>query len=795
MLKNLWLVALRNIKKDKGYTVLNVIGLSIGITCCLFLLFYIQDELSYDRYHEKADRIVRINSYINEPENHMKLAITQFVLAPELKKDFPEVEEAVRFQNSGRTMFKNGDLHFYEDKLYYTDSNVFKVFSWQFVEGNPETALKEPKSIVLTQTSAEKYFGKNKSAVGKSLLNNKGEIFNVTGVIKDVPKNSHLLFTALISASSLPKDYDGGGWGNFNIYSYALLKPNTDQVAFEKKLLGLYDQFMAPIFTQFNIKIHYGVQPIADIHLHSDMTSEPEELGSMSYIYIFSAIALFMLIIACINYMNISTARSARRAKEIGIRKVAGSTKVQLISQFLVESLLTACIALLLSIILVLALLPLFNSLSGKSLSFEILFQPAAFLILVGIILFVGIGGGLYPAFYLSKFNPVTVLKGHFSKGSSNVNLRRALIVVQFSISMIMLVCTYVVYKQLQFVRSKDLGFNKAQVISMEVDGNENVKSKVLAFKDALKADAQVVSVSASQSRPGSGNINFMLFSLDSKNGKTDKGVSCYGVDEDYFSALGIKLIKGRNFSGPSDTLRSIIVNENLVSYFGWDEPLGKVVKLSGDTSSNYLQVIGVVKDFNQKSLYNPMEPLILFYRPNSNNILAKITPQNITATVSGMEKSWKAIFPELPFKYAFLDQDFDSQYAADQKRGKIFTAFSILTILITCLGLLGLIAFTTQQRQKEIGIRKVMGAGLTQIVPLIVKNFVVLVGLSCFIAFPVAWYFMSNWLKVFPYNTGLSPKPFLLSAIVILLITLLAVMFHTVKAALANPVKSLRTE
>ena len=795
MLKNLWLVALRNIKKYKGYTVLNVIGLAIGITCCLFLIFYIQDELSYDRYNEKADRIVRINSYINEPENHMKLAITQYVLGPELKKDFPEVEDAVRFVANGKTMFKNGDLRFYEDKLYYTDSNVFRVFTYHFIEGNPETALREPNSIVLTQTSAEKYFGKNTSAIGKTLQSNAGKIYNVTGVIKDVPKNSHLLFTALISISSLPKDYDGGGWGNFNIYTYALLKPNTDQAAFEKKLLVLYDQFMAPIFTQFNIKIHYGVQPIADIHLHSDMTNEPEELGSMSYIYIFSAIALFMLIIACINYMNISTARSARRAKEIGIRKVNGSNKVQLISQFLLESLLTAGVALLLSIGLVLVLLPVFNSLSGKSLSFSELMQPATLLILLGIVVFAGIGGGLYPAFYLSKFNPVTVLKGSLSKSSSNVNLRRALIVVQFSISMIMLVCTYVVYRQLQYVRNKDLGFDKEQVISIDVDGSANVQSKVIAFKDALKENSKVVSVSASQSRPGNGNINFILFSLDSKNGKVDKGVSCYGVDEDYFSTLGIKLIKGRNFSSPSDTLRSIIVNENLVNYFGWKDPIGQIVKSSGDTSKNYFQVIGVVKDFNQKSLYNPMEPLILFYQPHGNDVLVKLSPQNISSSLSGIEKSWKAIFPDLPFQYVFLDQDFDSQYAADQKRGKIFTAFSIITILITCLGLLGLIAFTTQQRQKEIGIRKVMGAGLSQIVPLIVKNFVVLVGLSCLIAFPTAWYFMSKWLEIFPYNTGLSPVPFVVSAIIILMITLLSVTFHTLKAALANPVKSLRTE
>src|SRR6185436_2639557 len=401
---------------------------------------------------------------------------------------------------------------------------------------------------------------------------------------------------------------------------------------------------------------------------------------------------------------------------------------------------------------------------------------------------------GSYPAFYLSKFSPINVLKGSLSKGSSNVTLRRSLVVIQFSISMIMLICTWVVYGQLKYLRNKDLGFNSEQVLIATANSNNDIRSKILAFKNEMRSNPQVISVSTAQAVPGSG-ANFSLFSIESKNGYVDKGVDCYGVDEDYFSTLGIKLVKGRNFSEPPDTLRSIIVNENLVNYFGWTEPLGQIVKSSGDTSSNYFEVIGVVKDFNQKSLYNPMEPLILFYRPNSNSILAKVNPQNITATVSGIEKTWKSIFPELPFQYVFLDQDFDSQYAADQKRGKIFTAFSILTILITCLGLLGLIAFTTQQRQKEIGIRKVMGAGLPQIVPLIVKNFVVLVGLSCFIAFPVAWYFMSNWLKVFPYNTGLSPVPFVVSAIVILLITLLAVTFHTVKAALANPVKSLRTE
>ncbi len=794
MIKNLLLVAIRNFKRDKGYSLLNILGLTIGITFSLFLIFYIMDELSYDRYHKNADRIVRINSFIKEPENSMKLAISQFPLAPTLKHDFPEVEEAVRFVNNGRTLFKKGETSFYEDIVYCADSNLFKVFSYEFIEGDPAKALIEPRSLVLTQSSAEKYFGKHTAAVGQSLRNSKGDAFKITGVIKDVPKNSHILFNALISISTLPKDY-GQDWGNFNIYNYALLRPNTNLDLFEKKLIPMYDKYMKSIFAQFHITIRYGIQKLTDIHLHSDVANEPGEPGSMSYIYIFSAVAFFMLLIACINYMNLTTARSARRAKEIGIRKVTGSTRTQLIAQFLIESSLTAALALAISVGLVVLLLPVFNSLSGKSISVSALLQPGTVLILISIILFVGLAGGSYPAFYLSKFNPVSVLKGSLSKSSSNTNLRRALVVVQFSISMIMLICTWVVYGQLKYLRSKDLGFNKEQVMLMNVDQPGDQRSKILAFKNAMQKNSKIKSVSASESRPGAGSMNLLLFSIDSKNGKVDKGVICYGIDEDYFPTLGMKIDKGRNFAGLPDTLRSIIVNETFVKYFGWDNPLGKKVQQSGDTSNNYYEVVGVVKDFNQRSLYNPLEPLILFYRPHSNSIVAKLSPADIGSTIGSIERTWKSLFPDLPFKYTFLDQDFDSQYAADQKRGKIFTSFSILTILITCLGLLGLIAFITQQRQKEISIRKIMGAGLVEIVPMITKNFVLLVGLSCFIAFPIAWYFMNQWLKVFPYNTGIRILPFILSALVVLGITLLTVIFHSVKAAMSNPVKSLRTE
>ncbi|MGN6495628.1 MAG: ABC transporter permease [Agriterribacter sp.] len=795
MLKNLLLVAIRNFKRDKWYSLLNILGLMIGITFSLFLIFYIKDELSYDRYHEKADRIFRINSIIKEADRDtMRWAIAPFPLGPALSKDYPEVEEAVRFVGSGRTMFKNGALRLYEGKVFFADSNVFRVFTCHFIEGNPQTALKAPNSVVLSESSAIKFFGAHTKYEGKSLENVNGTVYKVTGVIKDVPKNSHLIFNILASRSTLPANFSDS-WGSFDFYTYVLLKPGTTAAAFGNKMKPIYDKYLASIFAQYNIKIRFEAQPITSIHLHSETPNEPEEVGSMSYVYIFAAVAFFLLLIACINYMNLTTARSARRAKEIGIRKVTGSNKLQLVLQFLVESTLTSFIALLLSIGLIALLLPMFNTLAGKFISFSTLFRPDTMLILLAVVIFVGMVGGSYPAFYLSKFNPVNVLKGSLSKGSSNVTLRRVLVVTQFSISMIMLICTWVVYGQLQYLRSKDLGFNKDQVLTALAVTDRDIRSSVISFKNEMHNNPQVLAVSTSRAVPGQG-ISFNLFSIQSKDGFVDKGVDCYSIDEDYLNTLNIKVVKGRNFSGLADTLHSILVNENMTKAFGWgDSPIGKRIKYPGDTSGNYFEVVGVVKDFNQKSLYNPIAPLILFYAPNNNLIQLKLSATNMPATLAGIETAWKKNFPDMPFQYTFLDQDFDSQYAADQKRGKIFTAFSILTIIITCLGLLGLIAFTTQQRQKEISIRKIMGAGVQQIVPLITRNFVALVGISCLIAFPVAYLFMDKWLKIFPYNTGITIAPFLLSAVSVLFITMLTVMFHTVKAALANPVKALRTE
>src|SRR6478752_6041468 len=480
MIKNLFLVAIRNFRRDKWYSLLNILGLTIGIAFSLFLIFYIKDELSYDRYNEKANRIFRINANIKEADKDtMRWAVTPFPMGPALSKDYPEVEEAVRFVSNGKTLYKNGELRLYEDKVFFADSNLFRVFTHKFIEGNPQTALVTPNSMILTSSVAEKFFGKDKPYVGKTLENANGDVYKITAVIKDVPKNSHILFNILISRSSLPADF-ADNWGGFGFYTYVLLKPNASAAAFEKKLLPVYDKYLASIFAQFNIKMRFGIIPVTSIHLHADTANELEELGSMSYIYIFAAVAFFMLLIACINYMNLTTARSARRAKEIGIRKVTGSSKSQLVLQFLIESTLTALFALLLSIGFIALFLPTFNTIAGKFISFGTLLQPNTLLILLGIVFFIGFAGGSYPAFYLSKFNPVNILKGSLSSASGNVGLRRVLVVIQFSISMIMLICTWVVYGQLKYLRNKDLGFNKDQVLTISANTDRDIKGKIL---------------------------------------------------------------------------------------------------------------------------------------------------------------------------------------------------------------------------------------------------------------------------------------------------------------------------
>ena len=793
MFKNYIKIAWRNIWKDKEYSILNIFGLAIGITCSLFLILYVLDELSFDRYHKNTERIYRISSYIKEPEREMKTANTQYPLGPVLQRDFPEVEEAVRIVNVDELYYKVGEEQFLENMFYYADVKLFDIFTFPFIEGVSSNALLEPNSIVLTSSMALKYFG-SLNVIGQSLENSRNEIFTITGVIEDIPNNSHLKAEAFISSSTLPADF-ANSWGQFgNFFTYVLLKPNTKVEDFEARLLPLYDGYMAEIFEPYNVKIKYGILPITSIHLKSDLEGEPGETGSMSYIYIFSIVALFMLIIASINYMNLTTARAAGRAKEIGIRKVVGSNRSQLIKQFLMESLLVTLFSTMLSFVMVLLLMPFFNTISGKELTFKILFEPSIFGILITVVTLVGLLGGSYPAFYLSSTSAISVLKGNLSKSSSNSILRKVLVTTQFTISMVMLICTLIVYNQLNFMRDKDLGFNSEQIISLYIDPAKNIDGKLKRYKSELLKRVDISTASISEATPGK-ITNFNLFKIETENGFIEKGVDSYGIDEDYFNTLGMQLVEGRNFSKdiPADTINNLIVNETMVKAMGWKTALGK--KITSPGGEFEIKVIGVVKDFNQKSLYNPIEPLLLVFRPNAFSLQAKISSTNMSQTVSELQTMWQEMFPDTPFQYRFLDQEFDSQYSADQKRGQIFTAFSGLTILISCLGLLGLVAYTTQQRRKEISIRKVVGAKVSNIVVLIAKSFMGLIFISCLIAFPLAYFFMWKWLEVFPYKTDLSITTFLFSALLIISITLFTVGFHTIKSAMANPVKGLRTE
>ncbi|HNP18087.1 MAG TPA: ABC transporter permease [Fulvivirga sp.] len=795
MLKNLIKISVRNILKEKGYSTINIVGLAIGITCSIFLLLYVLDELSYDRYNTNADNIYRVVSNIKEPDNSFTWAVAQIPLADEVRENNTQVVNAVRFFGSGRTLYKYEDKSFNEEEFYLADSTVFDMFTYEFLEGDKETALDNPNSLVLTESVAIKYFGTT-DCLNKALTDPENKQYNITGVIKDVPQNSHFRFDALISRNSAP-EYRGS-WGNFGVFTYLQFPDGYDPHDFQPSLDSIIVKNVNPIFERMGISISYELQKITDIHLHSKIQDEAEEGGDISYIYIFSIVAAFMLIIASINYMNLATARSFKRAKEVGIRKVMGSLRGQLISQFITESLLLTLLSLLVSLGAIYLLLPYFNDLANKSISYSYLFQGNVIIVLIGIVFLVGIVGGSYPAFYLSRFNPAEVLKGRSSRQGGNSIIRKILVVLQFSISIFMLISTLVVFNQLNFLRDKDLGFNKEQVLRLEVPGQE-LRNKLGVLRNSWMQLPGVVNVATASTTPGS-NVGKVIFNVESNDGEMmEKGVDFFAADFDYLSTLGMTIVEGRDFSRDilSDTIEAVLVNEAMVDRMAWTEPLGKKFEIPSRDTVVVKKVVGVIKDYNQNSLYDEIEPLMVMYRKNNYFTYIKMDTKDVPALVKNVESDWKTVFPNQPFEYKFLDQDFDSQYAADQRRGTIFTIFSSLTIVIACLGLLGLTSFTTEQRTKEIGIRKVIGASLQSIVFLVSKEFLLLVVIATIIAFPVAYYFMSNWLQAFAYKINLNDEvfTFILSAILALFITLLTVGFHTVKAAMANPVKALRSE
>ncbi|GHN01679.1 ABC transporter permease [Cytophagales bacterium WSM2-2] len=793
MLRNLIKIAFRNLVKDKGYSAINITGLTIGITCSLFLLMYILDELSYDKYHVNSKNIYRIVSNIKEPDNAFTWAVVQKPMAVELRDKYPEVKNAVRFDGMNRNLYKNGDKQFYENDFYLSDSTVFDMFTYEFIAGDPSTALDQPFTMVLTETTAKKYFANPADALNQTLVNQQDESFKITAIIKDVPMNSHFRFSGLVSESTRRQQV--GGWGGFGTTTYIQLPDGYDLAKMQASLDKIVKEKVNPIFEQIGIKVQYELQPITKIHLYSKIQDEAEAGGDISYIYIFGAVAAFMLIIACINYMNLSTARSTNRAKEVGLRKVMGSQRHQIMTQFLTESVMVAFVSLSLSIILIYALLPQFNALANKQLSFSYLLQKPVTLSLVGIILITGVVGGSYPAFYLSSFNPVNVLKGKLAFKGGNSLLRKGLVVTQFGLSIFMLISTLIVFDQLQFLRTKDLGFNKENVVRLNLN-NRVLQSKAETFAEQLRTLPQVVAVGKANASPGEG-IGKSLFKVEDAEGKmVDRGVDIYAADYDFIETMNMSVIAGRNFSkeSSSDSANAILINQSMVNRMAWKDPLGRKFTSGGGIDK---KVVGVIKDYNQNSLYDEIEPLIIVLRKDVNYVFVRLKQGDLRESVAALEKQWKETFPNNPFEYVFLDEDLDSQYKADEKRSQIFTAFSGLTIVIACLGLLGLAAYTTEQRTKEIGVRKVIGASVNSLVILVSKEFFLLVALGMLIAFPATWYFTDRWLQNFAYRITLDGewKTFLFSSLLAFVITLATVGYHVVRAALSNPVNALRDE
>ncbi|MCU0455439.1 MAG: ABC transporter permease [Bacteroidales bacterium] len=790
MLKNLLKTAVRHIRKHAGYSLLNILGLTLGITSALFLIIYVSDELSYDRYHENADRIYRVSSKITETDDQFTWNVAQVPMGPQVVQDYPEVQSFVRFINMPRALYKFEDKENIEENFFYADSTLFDIFSYKVLKGEVRSAVKDPGKIVLTETIASRYFG-DADPTGK-ILTTGNTTFEVTGVIEDVPSNSHFRFDAVSARNNLPKQL--GTWGNFGVFTYLLLPADLDVKVFEKKIQGMYDAHMKTIFEPLKIKIEYILEPITRIHLYSTNPGEPEPTGSVTYVVIFGIVALFLILIAAMNYMNLATARSAGRAREVGLRKVVGSRRGLLVSQFLSESIVLTLISLLVSIILLIILLPKFNLLAGKTFDLSILHSPEMILSLLAVIIVVGIIGGSYPAFFLSRFSPITVLKGEITQGSAGSLFRKILVVIQFTISVAMIVCTLVVFRQLNYLKTMDQGFNQENIITLQLN-NQDMIRKYPVLKRTLLENEDIRYVTSTNSPMGEGSPK-VIFNMETDQGMVQRGINFAVVDHDFVDALGIKIINGRDFQQdmPSDTLAGVVVNETLANRLGWKDAIGKKVDLN---NRNVLdaRVIGVMKDYHQTGMYNEVESLMLLYRERNNIIYVKLSGKNTEQTISFIENKWKEVFPGLPFEYTFLSERFNNQFEADEKRGFIFTLFTILAILIACLGLFGLASYMVEQRTKEIGIRKVFGADEGVIVRLISKEFLILVTVSIIIALPLSYYIMSNWLENYVYRTRIGILLLILAACLTLLITFITIGYKAYQASILNPAASIKTE
>ncbi|TDW97172.1 ABC transporter permease [Dinghuibacter silviterrae] len=825
MFRNYLKIAFRSLSKSKGFTALNIIGLASGLGVCLLIVLYVTDELSYDRYNVNADRIYRVDedAYINN--TRFVSANTSKFFGPALVASYPEIQQMVRFRNTGDLFVRKGDDHVLDHHFTFADSTIFKVFTLPMIAGDPNTALNNPGSIVIDESAARRYFNST-DVIGRTLeVGYKNKPLKITGVIRDMPEQSqfHFSFIRPLREAYTFNDPSDNDWLSSNYYTYILVRPGTTRAEAQKDVdavvnlnvgRALQEMFHASVTDLGKAGNHfrYPIFPLTDVHLYSNMSYELEANSNIQFVYIFSVIAVLILLIACVNFMNLSTARSANRAKEVGIRKVTGSTKGHLIIQFLTESILLSLFSLALALCIAVLLLPMFNQLAGKSLHPNVLFSGRFLPILILLVLVVGCLAGSYPAFYLSSFQPIHVLKGKIAAGFKSSWLRSSLVVFQFFISIGLVVSTLVIYRQLHYIRNKEVGFNRDQVLVLHNIGSLGQEGTTNLRKDLLTL-AGVTDATVTNDIPTAGGDQYQQpgwFQDASLDARKATFMTTLRVDDHYVPTLGMQIVKGRNFDlaqFPTDST-AIILNEAAVAMLGVKDPFNLLlynradeVNPDRDDSTAHFKhiafhVIGVVKDFNYNSMHDKIHPLVMIANTFIWNTMAvRFHTKDVFSLLRQVESKVHAAKQGLPFNYTFMDNDFDRLYHAEQQTGQVFITFAVFAILIACLGLFGLATYAAEQRTKEIGIRKVLGASVNSIVGLLSREFTILVGIAALIAFPAAWWGMYKWLETFAYRTEISWWIFVVAGAAALIIALLTVSIQTIRAALANPIKSLRSE
>ena len=801
------IIAWRNLVKQKFYSGINIIGLAIGLASAAYIAIYILDELSYDRHFKNADRIVRVASELRMADNYWHFAVSPDPLAAAFKSEFPEIEKAGRFRNSGSIMIKKEDELVALDRLMYADQEILEVFDFPVVYGSLKNALSAPKTVVLSRTSAERIYGKI-DPVGKSFTSINNTTYQVSAVVEDMPTQTHFHFDVLLSMEDYP-DAKNGIWLSNNFHTYFLLKEGASKDALEAKFPNVYEKYFGPQLEQMigmtfqeamdsGGMIRYHLQSIRDIHLGSNLDVELEANSSMEYIYIFIAIGVFLILIAAINFINISTARASTRAKEIGVKKVMGSLRSDLITQFLTESVFQSILAALIGLMIVYLCLPLFNDFVGKEITDPLFGDMAlAWKFVLGSAL-IGLVAGIYPAIYLSRFKPVDVMKNNIQIGKRRHSFRSILVVFQFATSLVLITGTITVYNQLNFIRNQNIGFDREKVVLLE--NTHTLRGSVNAFTDALKKLPEVEAVAVTSFIPTGDSRSDSSFKPEGGNNADAVSLQCWSVDPGYFDAFGMTLLQGRNFdpARPADS-NAIVLNHKAVQRFGLEDPIGKRIEVAGDfriDGKTQFVVIGVVRDFNYASLHQDVGAMMLYMGPYTGYYTAvKTNSADYPELLEKLESTWEGFSAAVPFKYQFLDEVFESQYRAEQRLGSIFGVFTSLALLIACLGLFGLSAYTTEQRRKEIGVRKVLGASVTRLLILLLGHFTRLLLLAVVLAVPISWYAMSSWLDGFAYRMDLSPLIFVAGSLLALVVAWLTVSFQSVRAAMSNPTESLSSE